>query len=464
MKEMKVETLFTKTVIERVIIVIASIILIYFIISLYFINHFFPNTIINGVDVSFKAYDQVDFIFKNYADHYELQLYERNGYTEKILGHEIGMKYNEKNSISLIYAKQPSIQWLHGLFKGETYYIKDLYDYNNKQLTNKISNLDCLNRKITYPKNVSFQYTNGSYKIIKEVYGNQINEQKLKKVIKYSILMGNSKLDLEKMDCYINPKYTTDSKKTYLTRELLNRYVKTKITYLFGSRTEVLDGYEINKWLRVNDNLDIVLNETAVMKYVLVLCNKYDTVGTTRNFKTSTGKRVEVKGGLYGWKINVVTEIKAIIDHIKQGDIKEREPLYLQKAWSREEDDIGNTYVEINITKQHLWFYKNGKLVTHGPIVTGNPNRGHETKVGTFMLNYKQKGTTLRGPGYEAGVTYWMPFYGNIGIHDATWRSSFGGEIYKRRGSHGCVNAPLYLAKTIYENIEEGTPIICYEE
>jgi hypothetical protein len=49
-------------------------------------------------------------------------------------------------------------------------------------------------------------------------------------------------------------------------------------------------------------------------------------------------------------------------------------------------------------------------------------------------------------------------------LHDASWRSAFGGEIYKRNGTHGCVNAPFHLAKTIYENIEEGIPIICYEE
>jgi lipoprotein-anchoring transpeptidase ErfK/SrfK len=55
-----------------------------------------------------------------------------------------------------------------------------------------------------------------------------------------------------------------------------------------------------------------------------------------------------------------------------------------------------------------------------------------------------------------------MPFNGGIGIHDATWRRKFGGDIYKRDGSHGCINCPLSLAKTIYENIDVGTPIICY--
>jgi lipoprotein-anchoring transpeptidase ErfK/SrfK len=97
-------------------------------------------------------------------------------------------------------------------------------------------------------------------------------------------------------------------------------------------------------------------------------------------------------------------------------------------------------------------------------VVTGNPNRGNATEVGIYMLNYKQYGSTLRGHNYEADVTYWMPFNGNVGIHDASWRHSFGGNIYKSNGTHGCVNAPLYLAKKIFENIESGTPVICYEE
>jgi hypothetical protein len=200
------------------------------------------------------------------------------------------------------------------------------------------------------------------------------------------------------------------------------------------------------------------------MKYVRELSGKYDTVGVARNFKTSTGKIVEVKGGLYGWKINFAEETKALIENIKLGEVLEKEPIYIQKALPRGEDEIGNTYVEINITRQRLWFYKDGKLIAQGSVVTGNPNKGYSTVLGTYMLNYKQKGTTLVGEDYEAEVTYWMPFFGNIGIHDASWRYSFGGNIYKRRGSHGCVNAPLYLAKRIFENIEAGTPIICYEE
>jgi len=147
-----------------------------------------------------------------------------------------------------------------------------------------------------------------------------------------------------------------------------------------------------------------------------------------------------------------------------QGDIIEKEPIYLQKAFSREGNEIGNTYVEINISKQHLWLYKDGKMIAQGSVVTGNPNRGNATVLGVYMVNYKQKEASLKGPGYEAKVTYWMPFFGNIGLHDASWRYRFGEDIYLRNGTHGCVNAPLYLAKIVYENVDEGTPIIIYKE
>ena len=153
-----------------------------------------------------------------------------------------------------------------------------------------------------------------------------------------------------------------------------------------------------------------------------------------------------------------------MINDIKNGENIIKEPIYLQKALGTRENDIGSTYVEINLTNQYLWFYKDGDIVAQGDIVSGNESRGLSTPVGTYILNYKQKDATLKGAGYSSKVSYWMPFNSNIGLHDATWRNDFGGNIYKSNGSHGCINLPVYLAKKIYENIEPGTPIICYTE
>jgi len=118
--------------------------------------------------------------------------------------------------------------------------------------------------------------------------------------------------------------------------------------------------------------------------------------------------------------------------------------------------------LEIDLTKQYLWFYKNGTLITKGSVVTGNVSSNHTTPPGTYKLTYKQKDAVLRGPGYAAPVTYWMPFNGGIGLHDASWRAAFGGEIYKTNGSHGCINAPYQVAEAVFKNIEAGVPVICY--
>ena len=464
MKKINIKKLFKIEFNKKIIIFIVSTVVIYLLISLYFTNHYFLNTEINGINISLKTHEDVNNILKNYIKDYRLKLIERDGETEEILGQDIGLYYNEKNDIPKINKIQSSYKWISSLLKEQDYYDEDLFLYNKDKLENKINELNCLNKEIIEPQNVIFVYSNGSYEVIKEVYGNKIYKDKLKESIKMSISKGKTNLDLNENSCYENPKYAIDSNKTMETKNLLNKYVGAKINYTFGDKNEILDGDIINHWLSVDDNLEVVINKKAVYSYLNELSKKYDTVGILRKFKTSTNKIVEVKGGFYGWKINCISETKALLENIERGEVLQKEPIYTQKALYRDEDDIGDTYVEINITRQHLWFYKDGKLITQGGVVTGNPNRGNSTKLGVYMLNYKEKGSTLNGPGYESDVSYWMPFNGNIGIHDASWRYSFGGNIYKNNGSHGCVNAPLYLAKKIYDNIESGTPVICYEE
>lgn len=464
MKNVKIKGLFKSKAIGNITIGMGTILLAHLLISIYFANHFFFNTTINGVKVSLKTHDEVEGIIRSYIKDYKLQLIERNGQKEEIEGQNIDFQYNEVNSIYKIYQRKNSLTWIVSLFKKQEHYVEDLFIYSVDSLDNKINELNCLKADFVEPKNVSFKYSNGSYEIIEEVYGNKIHKDRLKAAIEKGILDGKTKLDLDERFCYENPRYTISSKKTIETKNLLDKYISTKITYIFGSKKEILGGNIINQWLCVDENLDVVINKVKLIDYVSSLSKKYDTVGIERNFRTSLGKKVVVKGGLYGWKIDYAGETKALLKNIKLGENSEREPIYAQRALYRGENEIGNTYIEVNITRQRLWFYKNGRIIVQGAVVTGNPNRGNSTKLGTHMLNYKQKGATLIGQDYETEVMYWMPFYGNIGIHDATWRHSFGGDIYKSNGSHGCVNAPLYLAKRIFENIEEGTPIICYEE
>ena len=125
-------------------------------------------------------------------------------------------------------------------------------------------------------------------------------------------------------------------------------------------------------------------------------------------------------------------------------------------------DPAGKTYIDINITTQTLIYYVNGTPTLISEIVTGNPSRKHDTPVGVYSIYNKQLGRTLRGADYEAYVNYWMPFTGNYGIHDATWRKSFGGNIYVSNGSHGCVNMPKDTAAALYAAAPVGTMVLVH--
>ena len=438
-------------------------ILLYLIISLYFSKHFLFKTYINYIDISGKSYIDSENIIKDAVDNYELKIIKRNGEYELIKGIDINLNLN-KIDLNSIKKKQNPFFWISSLIKENNYAINDLVNMDEQKTKEVIENLELFNCEIIIPQNVSFIYKDKSYYLENEVYGNKVDEEKTKNIIIESIRLGIKEIDLDKLGCYENPKYTIESEKTKEAFETLNKYVSTKIIYLFEEEEEELDGDTISQWININEDLEVSIDNKKIKEYIDGLGKKYNTVGVKRNFKSSLGKNIEVSGGYYGFKINSVAEEKMLVENIKLGAKLKKEPVYSQKALGRGENDIGETYVEINITNQYLWFYKEGKLIAQGDIVTGDISKGYGTKTGVYMLNYKQENAVLRGENYESKVTYWMPFDGNIGIHDASWRYSFGGQIYKGNGSHGCVNAPKYLAKTIFENIEEGIPIICYTE
>ena len=118
--------------------------------------------------------------------------------------------------------------------------------------------------------------------------------------------------------------------------------------------------------------------------------------------------------------------------------------------------------MEIDLSSQHLYLYLNNELFFESDFVSGDVLTGNTTPEGVFAIKYKRTEIVLRGDDYETPVQYWMPFNGNIGMHDATWRRNFGGTIYLTNGSHGCINLPYSAAETIYNNIYKGLPVVCY--
>ncbi len=446
-----------------VVVIVAAV---YIGMSVYFAGHFQFRTQINGIDCSGKSVLEVERLIVDEIDDYELSLTGRVDGEDVIKGQDINLKPVFDGSLEQVLTQRSSFAWPVSLFRETKAELETMVEYDEKLLEQATEKLSFLQKEVMEsPKNAEISsYIEGKgYEIIPEKEGTRIDKKALQEALHTSLINLREEMSLEEENCYTQPKIRKDNEELVKTLKELNQYVSTEVTYDLGEQKEVLNGNQIQEWITLGDDGKVAVDEEKIGAYVKSLAETYDTAKKPRSFTTSYGSRVTLSWNEYGWKIDKEQEAAAILENIKAGEAVKREPVYSQRAKSHGENDHGGTYVEINITAQHLYFYKNGGLVVESDFVSGNLARGDGTPSGAFGLAYKQRDAVLRGEDYRIPVDFWMPFNGGIGLHDATWRSDFGGNYYKSGGSHGCINLPYSVAETIFQNIEAGDAIFVYE-
>lgn len=449
--------------IKIILIVLGGIAGIYLGVSAYFHSHFLPSTTLNGLSVSGKSREAAEALITEEIDGYELKLKEREEKEETLKGMDIALKPEFGDSIEQQIKKQNGFAWPAAIFSPQAIEEATMVKFDEEALEELVSNLECMEQKNQVEPKDAYcsDYSNDGYEIIPEEPGSKIEKEQLIKALETAVSNLEESISLEEEDCYVDPKVTSESRELTELVDTLNKYTGVTVTYNIGEKTEVLDGSITNEWMEV-DNMQVSINEEAVEEYVSELASSYNTVFRGHTLKTSYGTTINIPNGDYGWKVDKEGEKEQILNDLKAGESVEREITYAQTANSHGENDYGDTYVEINLTAQHLFFYKNGSLVVESDFVSGNLSKNYDTPTGVYGLTYKERDATLKGENYASDVSYWMPFCNNVGMHDATWRSSFGGSIYKTSGSHGCINLPSGAAKKIFENIEQGDPVLVY--
>lgn len=429
---------------------------------------YFPNTQINGMDVSGRTVAEVKDLISEGTNGYVLTLIERGDGKEQITGESIGMHPEFNGALEQLLAAQNPYQW--GFYqvglRSDVHELEAMIVYEAESLEQQIKALSCLQpENQTEPENARISdYVSGQgYTIIPETEGTAVQEEALRVAVAEGIRNLQEQLSLEEAGVYKEADITSEDAALKERLDAMNRYAGVTVTYRFGDKTEVLNGDRIHEWIVTDEAGNVSVDSGQVIRYVEELAAEHNTAHKAKNLKTSYGKTIQVKGGSYGWKLNQSAEADELAAILRSGESQTREPIYSQKAASHGDNDYGNTYVEVNLTAQHLYFYKDGKLVVDSDFVSGNLSKGWGTPAGIYGLTYKQRDAVLKGENYRTPVDYWMPFNGGIGLHDATWRSSFGGTIYKTNGSHGCINLPHDVAKKIFENISAGDPVICYQ-
>lgn len=451
-------------------VVIGIVLLVYIAGVIYFRSHFMIGASVNGVNCSLKNVSKAEEKISKVVQNYEFTLLERDDKKETINGNEFDMDVIFDESMNDLLDGQNSWTWPLSFRNKTDQSIGVSVEYDKAKLEKCIEQLECMDKSnMAAPVSASIEYNkeNKQYEIVEEIPGSTIDEEKLKQTIVNGVENLKQTLDMDAEDCYVAPEYTKDSKAIISALDTLNKYVSTEVTYDYTTDKVVVDADQIAEWLVLGEDMKISFDKNKVQTFVSNMASKYDTIFQSREFTTSYGKTITLTDGDYGWWTNRVEERKDLIEFIKAGKSGEKEPVYYQKAVKRGSDDIGDTYVEVNLTRQHVILYKNGKRYSESDCVTGSPSSA--TPSGIYSVTYKDytyegHQVQLVGENYASDVNFFIPFSGNVGLHDASWRSSFGGSIYKTNGSHGCVNLPYEMAKAIYETVEKGMPVIVYEE
>ena len=446
--------------------------------SVFFMSHFMPNTTLNGHDVSLKSVEDVTEVIAGEASAFQVPITGAR-FDLTIDASDIDLAIDARTIAEQAHEKGQPWAWpleltrKHDLDARSTSATFDA-DKLAKIVNDKLAEV---NESAAKPKDASIVFDEESklYKIVPEQPGDEFDPVATLDVIARAVSELSPTIELGD-SCMTQPKVLQNDPKLVSALEEANRYLQMTIPLSYRSETpaEVLPE-QIREWVSLGDDLTVKVDVEKIHEWTSgALSEKLDTINLKRTYTRPDGKQVSVEGGSYGWIIDGETLAKEIAERMRTGDVSALTVPTLQEGATAPDGgnvDWGNTYVDVDLTEQHVRYYKGGQLVWESDCVSGNTSQNHGTPTGCYKIMAKERNVVLVGeplpgetkPEYETPVDYWMPFRGNSwGLHDANWRSSFGGNIYTYSGSHGCVNLPPAKAAELYDMVSVGDAVITH--
>jgi hypothetical protein len=440
--------------------------------AVFFMSHFSFNTVLNGSNVAFQTADEVDSLLALEMDSYSLELKGREDQRATLKGTDIDLHYVADGQVASILARQQPWAWPLTLLPDNTTTIEHVnVAFDEQRLDAVLAALSLMDEaQMRTPVDASLVFEGNAYAISPGDEGTTLDKEKTTAAVRAAITAGQTALDLDESALYVRPAVVADDPTLTANRDRFNQYVPFQIVYTLGDRREVLDGNTTINWVNTEGAGPYVLNDEAVWAWLAGFAARYDTLGATRTIVNGFGEEKTVSGGTYGWQIDQDAEYWAILAAFEQHLGEEREPYLSGWAASLDAQDWGKTYLEVDLSAQHMWYVVDGVSVLDTDIVSGNPNTGYATPEGVWAVFQKAYKIVARGDRlpdgsyeWEVPVTWWMQFtYDGCGFHDAGWQPYFGGTRYLTNGSHGCINMPPHLAEELYSMLEVDTPVITH--
>lgn len=443
----------------------------YLFLSWYYMGEFSYNTWINGIYCTGKSVAEVNRELSRGFTYDDLTVLDLQGESHAIVVEKIDYTFDFTDSLETYKSQQNPYLWIDNLFQETEYkQIRPRINYDKDALEREVNALPFMREAAVRQTGViKIQKTSAGYELVN---GREqvLDRDMVQSVVSAAIDNMEPVADLRTAGCYADMPLDNQMKGTLALWNKVRDFQDCGIVYQFGEERIPLDASVVSNWFTLAEDGGFVLDEQGkpvldeekVKQFVAGLAETYDTLGGTREFMATRGDTVTVTGGTYGNQIDQEAETAYLIQAFQDRITETRTPEYIQKALYQGKDDIGDTYIEIDMTSQTMYYYVKGRCVIETPVVTGNTSLRRGTPEGVNYVYAKQRNRILRGEDYASPVDYWLPVKGAVGIHDASWRSKYGGEIYKNDGSHGCINTPYDAVEQLYEMVEIGTPCVMF--
>lgn len=464
-------------------IVAAVLVAVYVAGGVLFTDHFYPGTTLNGEDISLQSTDEVAQRLNDIASNYSLEV-EGNGVDFTVSSDDMGLQVDGAQIASDAIAQNNPWSWPAEIVQPHDISETLISAYNSSGLEEAVNGyIEEWNESAEDPVNASLAYDEetNSYNITPEQAGTKIDAQAALEVIDQAIMDMQSTVELTD-DQMQKPTVYSDDEALLAAQETANKYVQADLNMILGEdNVGEINSDQISQWVTIDGDANVTFDEDAMDSWLTDYGNGFDTVGTQRTYTRPDGKQVTVEGGTFGREVDTAALVEQVREDIMNGT---QGDFIIPLANSDLANSSGVTYgaddgvdwsdyIDVDLSEQHAYYYTgSGELKWESDVITGIPDGEHDTPTGVWTLFNKESPSVLKGdiqestgaPEYETEVSYWMPFtYSGCGLHDATWQPSFGGSMYSQGyGSHGCVNLPLDAAKSLYDIVEIGIPVVVH--
>lgn len=428
---------------------------------------FYPGTTLNGIDIEGLTVDQVKEKLADAVKDYFLTVVFKDEEL-KITDQEVGMAFNDKADIQGLKIQQNKVRYNKTDMEALAFTENDAFTYDSGALENLLRKCSAMDEsQMIEPENAQLVYDEekNNFYLINGEQGTKLVFSEVLTAVEEAIEENLSELNIEEAGLYQTAALTEDSPKAAEVLKEADDYLKLQLEYTFTKdgeeKKEVIDSKMIGSWLYADDNAEVQADHDKIQEWVNGIADEYNSDKVSMQFTTTSGSEIALKVPVGGESIDTSALFEDVVKCLEDKVSGERKVPYTETA-SGISKNFGGSYVEVDLTNQKLYLYKKGDLIMSSSIVSGSVSKSHMTPTGVYQVYSMEKNTVLRGADYASPVSFWMPFNGGVGFHDATWRSSFGGTIYQYNGSHGCINMPYEKAKTLYENINTGYYVVVY--